>query len=540
MNHTESLQYAQQAALQVLNTLESASTSLVSYQSTGKLLIIGTAQTALPLAKQLSVHLQCAVVLPPNDTGHVQNSSIPLCQGEVTAIEGHLGQYQVTLQRADGAWNPAILFDGHHETVDLILDLNQPPLLSHEVLPFGYYAPNGDDVQLDRILSELPEMTGSFDKPRYFNYNPEICAHGSSGQTGCTRCLTACPTLAIRSIGEKIEVNPYLCQGEGTCTMTCPTGALSYAYPPPADTLTQIRRMLNTFFDAGGQAPRLVFFDNELADMMQGLTAQLPANLLPFQVAELGALGMDVWLSALAYGAEQVFLVTAANTPPATLAEFEAQLSYVQPMLTALGYPAAMVTQVPWQNNLSDIAPVLQQQHELPVIARAGYAGLTEKRTILRLALEHLYAQAPQRPEFIALPEGAPFGEVLVDTETCTLCMACVSVCPTSALMDGGDEPKLKFNESRCVQCSLCKVSCPEHSIQLTARYIFDSDQRQSVRLLNEDQPFHCVECGKAFATQMMIKRMQSKLKDHWMFQGDAAKRLALCEDCRVRDMFKG
>jgi hypothetical protein len=32
---------------------------------------------------------------------------------------------------------------------------------------------------------------------------------------------------------------------------------------------------------------------------------------------------------------------------------------------------------------------------------------------------------------------------------------------------------------------------------------------------------------------------MQEKLKGHWMFQKpDAFRRLQMCEDCRVRDMF--
>ena len=35
-----------------------------------------------------------------------------------------------------------------------------------------------------------------------------------------------------------------------------------------------------------------------------------------------------------------------------------------------------------------------------------------------------------------------------------------------------------------------------------------------------------------------VIERMMDKLKDHRMFQGDAARRLEMCEDCRVKDMF--
>ena len=70
-------------------------------------------------------------------------------------------------------------------------------------------------------------------------------------------------------------------------------------------------------------------------------------------------------------------------------------------------------------------------------------------------------------------------------------------------------------------------------------RFIYDSEVRRDTRILNEDQPFCCVVCGKPFATRRMLNTMQEKLKSHWMFQKpDALRRLQMCEDCRVRDMF--
>jgi hypothetical protein len=56
---------------------------------------------------------------------------------------------------------------------------------------------------------------------------------------------------------------------------------------------------------------------------------------------------------------------------------------------------------------------------------------------------------------------------------------------------------------------------------------------------LNEEQAFHCIACGKPFATRRMIDKMQARLAGHWMFQDPAAvKRLHMCGECRVRDMF--
>ena len=140
----------------------------------------------------------------------------------------------------------------------------------------------------------------------------------------------------------------------------------------------------------------------------------------------------------------------------------------------------------------------------------------------------------------IPLPEGSPFGEIFVSQDACTLCMACVSVCPGRALQDGGDSPALKFIEANCLQCGICASACPESAIELAPRLHFDHNTTHSARPLKEEQPFRCLQCGKPFATRSMIRTMTEKLKGHWMFEDDAAlRRLQMCEDCRVIDMFQ-
>ena len=158
----------------------------------------------------------------------------------------------------------------------------------------------------------------------------------------------------------------------------------------------------------------------------------------------------------------------------------------------------------------------------------------------MRLALDHLHEHAPLRPEAAYLPPAAPFGQVVADREACTLCMACVSVCPASALQAGGDEPRLSFIEANCVQCGLCERACPESCITRSQRYLFDRESRRRARMLNEDQPFRCVSCGKVFGTTAVVTRMMQRLESHSMFQAPGAlERLRMCEDCRVKDLFR-
>jgi ferredoxin len=90
------------------------------------------------------------------------------------------------------------------------------------------------------------------------------------------------------------------------------------------------------------------------------------------------------------------------------------------------------------------------------------------------------------------------------------------------------------------VQCGLCEKACPEDAITLKPRFLFDAELRQQPRMLNEEQPFCCISCGKPFGTRSMLDNMLKKLEGHWMFQDeDSRRRLQMCDHCRVKDMFK-
>ena len=118
--------------------------------------------------------------------------------------------------------------------------------------------------------------------------------------------------------------------------------------------------------------------------------------------------------------------------------------------------------------------------------------------------------------------------------------MACVSVCPAKALLDGQDTPALRMVEANCLQCGLCESACPESAIELRPRYRYDSIEARKINTLHEEKPFECIRCQKPFATNKIIQSMFAKLDGHWMFADDTAKRrLKMCEDCRVIDIFE-
>jgi ferredoxin len=515
---------ARAAALESLRGLERTPTSLVAYHCAGRLLIIDGAGRGGQAARALAGRLESTLLRETKGAGAGGAATLT---GRVESVTGHLGEFRVQLAGED-----------RPRSFDLVLDLAESPQLSQDIPPPGYFAPGADAGAFARALAELPDLTGEFEKPRYFNYNPDICAHGASGVRGCTRCLDACPTEAIVSAGEKVHVDPHLCQGLGSCVSVCPSGAMTYAYPPLPDLLAAVRGLLQAYRDAGGQRPILLLHDATSGrDILAGAAPRLAENVLPLELEEATSTGLEVWLSALAYGAAAVAVLAGPLAARRAVASLEEQVGFAQAILRGMGHDAARLAAVVGDATALETALAALPEVEARPTARFGAVG--EKRTMVRLAVDHLFSQAPAPRRSAGLPDGAPFGEIRVDRDACTLCMACVSVCPVSALADGRDLPQLNFVEWNCVQCGLCEKACPEDAIRLAPRFVYDARLRGDRRVLNEEEPFCCVACGKPFATRSMMDRMTEKLKGHWMFQdADALRRLQMCEDCRVRDMF--
>ncbi|MCW9022127.1 MAG: 4Fe-4S binding protein [Sedimenticola sp.] len=507
---------AREAALAALGSVVVETTDLVEFQSRGRVLVIGGPE-ALEFATRLDTPLQAQVLLIEGE----ELPGVPVISqaGRSLSISGHLGAFLLQLGEP-GKSNAESL------RADLILDLGAEPQLAMPMKPPGYLVSATDEPSLNRAVEQLKGLVGTFDKPRYFSYDPSICAHGRSGKIACTRCIDACPAEAITSLVEKVTVDAYRCQGGGACATVCPSGAIRYSYPQPRDTLEQIRLLLKTYRQAGGLDPQLV-----ICAEVEGVPPSLEPNLIPFQVEELASVGLEVWLAALAYGAGSVLLLDRGGMAARVVEALEQQVTTAGELLAALGFSQEAV-------QLVNEAALQGIGAGRLTLTPANFSANGGKRQVAYMAIDHLFEQSVRARPMADLTVGAPFGTAQVDEKACTLCLACVSACPGKALMSGQDAPQLRFIEANCLQCGICTRTCPEDAIWITPRLLFNREERNKVRLLHEEPPFCCTACGKPFATRSVIENMLKKLEGHWMFQdGKARHRLTLCEDCRVVDI---
>ncbi|MFW2544602.1 4Fe-4S binding protein [Primorskyibacter sp. 2E107] len=504
--------------------------------SEGLCLILGAPQIALSAAEALKDHLAVTVLLDTAEDLPVTRD-FDVVVGQLRGATGALGGFSLridALQMVEpggrGGFTLSEPRDGGRTECDIVLDLRgTTPLFSAHEKREGYLRSDpGHPGAVSAAILAASHLTGTFEKPLYVRMEPTLCAHSRAEQTGCTRCLDLCPTGAITPAGEHVTVDPMICAGCGACSAACPSGAIGYDAPPVDLTMRRVQSLAKTFVDAGGIAPRLLVTTEHGSEMIR-LAARfgrgLPADVIPLDVPALNLFGHAEMTAALAAGFVSVGLVPSPGTDREAL---DVQIALTNAIA---GPDRAVLLDHADPDALCD---ALFGQDVAAAAVVQPVRPMGTRRQITRQAARALHPDHSTLP----LPEGAPYGAVLVDTDACTLCLSCVSLCPSGALGDNPDRPQLLFQEDACLQCGLCANICPETAITLQPQLDL-SDAALSQRILHEEEPFACIECGALFGVKSTIDRITEKLASHSMFAGgDKLRMIQMCDDCRITTQY--
>ena len=524
----------------------------VALKSDGVILIYGHDEVAVEAGQLLSDHLDVTVLITkPAQITPPATTSFPIVKGTIRNARGHLGAFELAIDDyalPRPSSRGALVFEAPREGLtsrcDIVLDLSGgTPLFPAHDLRDGYLrADPRDPTAMLRVVLKARDLVGNFDKPKYVNFTAELCAHSRSSLTGCHRCLDLCPTGAITPNGDHVEINAEVCAGCGQCAAVCPTGAATYALPPADALLHKLRALLLTYREAGGSNAVVLFHDGQhgsaLIDALARHGNGLPANVLPLAVNEVTQVGLEAVVASFAYGAAGIRFLLRAK-PLHDVTGLTQTIAMADAIVSGLGFSGRRVGAIEADDPdmlseaLRTIEPALAVQRP------ATFKTVGKRRDLLRFALSELYRIAPAPTDVIALPEAAPLGAISVNVDGCTLCLSCVSVCPTGALRDDPERPMLKFVEDACVQCGLCQSTCPEKVITLKPQIDFRA-ARAPAKIIKEEEPALCIRCGKPFGVKSTIDKIAAKLEGrHWMYPaGDKrVDAVRMCGDCRVITM---
>ena len=505
--------------------------------SEGTCLIIG-GEAAVHAASQLCETL--AVTVSLEDVSLIPTDRRFDCVvGRVASASGALGGFTVkfaTLQQVKLGGRGAFELDTPLQNAvsgcDIILDLSGgAALFPAPEKREGYLCadPSHPPSVAQAVLS-ASQMVGTFEKPFYVRLEESLCAHSRAEQPACSNCLNVCPTGAITPAGEHVAIDPMVCAGCGSCSAVCPSGAITYDAPPVDTVFARLNTLASTYRKSGGKDAQLLVHDASHGREMISLAARfgrgLPAHVIPLEVDALSSFGHAEMVAALACGFGRLDILI---SPKTELDVIESQRALA---IALAGQESSVRMLHPADPDA--LCDALYDQAAMPAQCDP-ILPLGTRRQVTRLATKALRPDVDALP----LPDNSPYGAIVVDTDACTLCLSCVSLCPSGALGDNPDMPQLRFQEDACLQCGLCSNICPEKAITLAPQMnLTDAVFTQTV--LHEEEPFACIECGSLFGSKSTVEKISEKLAgNHAMFAtSEAAKMIQMCENCRIQAQF--
>jgi ferredoxin len=398
---------------------------------------------------------------------------------------------------------------------------------------FGIYKADDYEDAL-RKAHDVVLNLGEIGKEKYLELDLRRCVSGRSELIGCEYCLP-CPYEAIQREGVKMVFSDVRCQGCGLCTSLCPVSVPQLREYPNQLLYSRLESLLSGDL----RSKVLLFADQENVEKLNAVgrkKIRYPA-VLPLFVPSVDIVSEAHILSAFERGADGVILWSCENSHRE---QNEATVSFAQKTLSAFGLGERVLLMVNAQfdaeNFANEISDFTEKLKPSPIRKKKTVAiDFTKpKRDILLELMQTFRMKTGVQPTLKEENTAFPFAEIAINSK-CTLCNACVTLCPTNVLSK--EDNKINFVYSGCIACGMCKQACPEEAVDLKRVLDFSQLIEEVSKKLVEAELVACAECGKLFMPKSAFERMEQILKaGKGEGEFNIEERLELlryCEKCR-------
>ncbi|MDL0115104.1 4Fe-4S dicluster domain-containing protein [Campylobacter felis] len=368
------------------------------------------------------------------------------------------------------------------------------------------------------LLNFLQSKSPNYSFKTFITYNFSVCQYHKRRSEHCAKCAEICPTTAILKDDEEriLQFSQIDCLGCGGCVSVCPSGSLDYA-PMNRDSFFKMLDFV--------EGSKICIIPKKMP--LEHLNLKLGEGVLPFMIEGEKWLSNLHFLSLLqASGANLVFYTDFVSRGSAEAigllnAVFERKF----------GKKAVFVA-----SDEKELENALTKLEFIEGLNFSFHNNTQTNRENFAVRLRHLIAD--EDLGVVESGEWLRYGDLRLNVDTCTLCLACVGACNVGALIADSKENALKFNPSLCTTCGYCEASCAEKdTLKLERSGLRLEKSYFDFRTLAKDELFACVECGKEFATKKAVEKIASLMRDKFANDEAKLKSLYCCADCKAKVM---